>query len=94
MELSIKIWIFLFRILFPIFLFIVCVNIIAIIGIDKVPVHKTQVIILISLYIAWLLGYILQYMKSVRVIAWKLIGFTMVAGFIYYCIVYFFANYA
>ncbi len=68
-------------------------NIIAIIGIDKVPVHKTQVIIIVSLFIAWSIGYILQYIKSVRVIAWNLIGFTTVAGFIFYCIVYFFATY-
>lgn len=93
MELGIKIWIFLFRTLFPIFLLSVCMNIIAIIGIDKVPVHKMQVIIIVSLFIVWSIGYILQYIKSVRVIAWKLIGFTTVAGFIFYCIVYFFATY-
>ncbi|PFA22611.1 MULTISPECIES: hypothetical protein [Bacillus cereus group] len=93
MNFGIRIWIFLFRTLFPIFLLIVCMNIIAIIGIDKVPVHKTQVIIIVSLFIAWSIGYILQYIKSVRVIAWNLIGFTTVAGFIFYCIVYFFATY-
>ncbi|WP_439741599.1 hypothetical protein [Bacillus pseudomycoides] len=94
MDFGIKIWIFLFRISFPIFLLIVCMNIIAIIGIDKVPVHKPQVIILVSLFIVWSIGYILQYIKSVRVIAWNLIGITTVASFIFYCMAYFYATYA
>lgn len=94
MDFGIKIWIFLFRMLFPIFLLVVCINIIASIGTDKVPLHKPQVIILVSLFIAWSIGYILQYIKSVRLIAWKLIGITTVASFIFYCIAYFYATYA
>ncbi|MBO1581712.1 hypothetical protein [Bacillus sp. XF8] len=94
MGLGIKMGIFLFRILFPSFLFLVFINIISIIEIDKIPWYKLQVIVLVSVFVAFLTGYILQYYKSLRVMGWKLIGITTVVSFIFYFIAYLYASYA